>query len=320
MAAAATDFAPRQASGTETSSAPSRSDAPLALVNLPGVMALTAGAPSVVVALIDGPVALRHPDLAANRIRLAAPAETTGWSAPGSPACGHGTLVAGMLSARRDSPHPGICPGCTLLVRPIFTDAAPAQRDGSLPNATPDQLATALREVVAAGARVINLSVGLTEPGLGDDRALVGALQEVMQRGVIVVAAAGNDGRMGGTSITRLPWVIPVVACKLSGAVLAPSNLGASIGRYGISAPGDAIVSLAATGGHAPFSGTSAAVPFVSGTAALLWSLFPRASAAELRLALTGLPIGRRSVVPPLLDARAALSALRRGWREVPAI
>ena len=62
---------------------------------------------------------------------------------------------------------------------------------------------------------------------------------------------------------------------------------GASIGRYGISAPGDAIVSLAAAGGFAAFSETSAAVPFVSGTAALLWSLFPRASAAELRLALT---------------------------------
>ena len=138
-----------------------------------------------------------------------------------------------------------------------------------------------------AGARVINLSVGLTEPGLGDNRALVGGLQEAAQCGVIAVAAAGNDGRMGGTAITRLPWVIPVVARSLSGAVLAPSNLGASIGRYGISAPGDAIVSLAAAGGFAAFSGTSAAVPFVSGTAALLWSLFPRASAAELRLALT---------------------------------
>ena len=44
--------------------------------------------------------------------------------------------------------------------------------------------------------------------------------------------------------------------------VLAPPNLGYSIGHCGISAPADAIVSLA---GGAPFSGTRAAVPFVSG-------------------------------------------------------
>jgi len=61
--------------------------------------------------------------LAADRIRFAAPAETAGYSVPGRPACSHGTLVAGVLSARRDSLHPGICPGCTLVVRPIFSDA-----------------------------------------------------------------------------------------------------------------------------------------------------------------------------------------------------
>jgi hypothetical protein len=54
-------------------SAPRRLHTPLALVGLSGVLALTAGTPGLVVALIDGPVELGHPDLAADRIRLAAP-------------------------------------------------------------------------------------------------------------------------------------------------------------------------------------------------------------------------------------------------------
>ena len=58
-------------------------------------------------------------------------------------------------------------------------------------------------------------------------------------------------------------------------------------------------------------SGTSMAVPFVTGTIALLWSLFPTRSATEIKLMVTG-SAGRprRSVVPPLLDAAAAHRAL----------
>jgi subtilisin family serine protease len=286
------------------------SDTPLGLVRLPGLMAMTAGISSVVVALIDGPVALRHPDLAADTIRTAGEDSSAACRVADSVACAHGTFVAGVLNAKRDSSNPGICPGCTLLVRPIFSDAVPDQADG-LPSATPDRLALAVLEAIKAGAQIINLSVGLSAPGLGAERALEEALTEAARRGVIVAAAAGNQGVLGSSAITRHPWVIPVVACDRGGRVLAPSNLGASIGRRGVTAPGGEIPSLAAAGGHAKFSGSSAAVPFVSGTAALLWSLFPRASPAELRLAIAG-GSARRSVTPPLLDARAAHDALTR--------
>ena len=58
--------------------------------------------------------------------------------------------------------------------------------------------------------------------------------------------------------------------------------------------------------------GTSAATPFVTGAIALLWSLFPAATAAEVRLALT--QARRRSaVVPPLLDAWAAYQVMMMG-------
>jgi subtilisin family serine protease len=57
--------------------------------------------------------------------------------------------------------------------------------------------------------------------------------------------------------------------------------------------------------------GTSAAAPFVTGAMALVWSLAPRASAAELRLAfLHARGEGRTSVTPPLLDAEAAYRTL----------
>lgn len=283
--------------------------APVDLVRLRGLMDATEGASRIVVALIDGPVAVDHPSLAAERIRVAPANIGAACLASNGTASGHGTFVAGILHARRGGAAPAICPGCTLLVRPIFADTADAKAE-DLPSATAAGLASAILEVVAAGARIINLSVGLVASVVRAEHALDQALQEAARRGAVVVAAAGNQGVVGGSAITRHPWVIPVVACDRQGRVVAPSNLGASIGRYGIAAPGLDIDSLTPGGGHGRFSGTSAAVPFVSGTAALLWSLFPRANATQLRLAITAGPSRRRSVAPPLLDASAAQQAL----------
>jgi subtilisin family serine protease len=128
-----------------------------------------------------------------------------------------------------------------------------------------------------------------------------------MRRGVVVAAAAGNQGTLGSTPITRHPWVIPVVACNALGRPLDNSNLGHSIGRRGLSAPGDRITSLGVRGDFTTLSGTSVAVPFATGAAALLWSEFPAAGAAQIWRALT--QAGSRNcalLVPPLLDAAAA--------------
>jgi subtilisin family serine protease len=276
-----------------------------ALIGLPALMERTAGAAAVKVAMIDGPVAIDHPDLASGNLRL-----LTGMAdcrQPNSMACNHGTLVAGVMHARRDGLVPGICPDCTLLVRPIFTETV-AQPAG-LPGATLAEAAAAILEAIDAGARVINLSVGLAEQGSGSERAVEQALNAAAQHGVIVVAAAGNQGIVGSSVITRHPWVTSVIACNSSGRVMALSNLGASIGRRGLAAPGENIESLAAAGGTARFSGTSAAVPFVTGTFALLWSAFPMANATSLRLAVIG-GVRRRSVTPPLLNAEAAYQTL----------
>ena len=124
---------------------------------------------------------------------------------------------------------------------------------------------------------------------------------------MIVVAAAGNQGSVGGTIITRHPWVIPVAACDAQGRPTRESNLGHSMGLRGLSAPGEAIASLGVDGKPLTLGGTSVAAPFVTGAVALLWSEFPAASAAEVKAAVTQAIAGRRTTVtPPLLNAWAA--------------
>jgi len=92
----------------------------LDLVGLSPLMARTSGRPEILIGLIDGPVALDHPDLAAENIREVSGDLPAACADAGDAACTHGTFVAGILLARRGSPAPAICPGCSLLVRPIF--------------------------------------------------------------------------------------------------------------------------------------------------------------------------------------------------------
>jgi subtilisin family serine protease len=220
-------------------------------------------------------------------------------------ACLHGTFVAGILCAKRDSVAPAICPGCTVLVRPIFAEMTSG--DLHIPSATPQELAAAIIECIEAGVRMINLSLALTQPSSKGERELEQALNHAAKRGVIIVAAAGNQGTLGSTAITRHTWVIPVVAYDLEARPMNHSNLGSSIGRRGLGAPGEDVTSLGADGKPLTFGGTSAATPFVTGAIALLWSAFPRATAAEVRFAVTQAYAPRRATaVPPLLDAWGA--------------
>ncbi|MCA1694670.1 MAG: S8 family serine peptidase, partial [Actinobacteria bacterium] len=273
---------------------------PLGLAGLPSLMALSGGRAGVMIGLVDGPVAVDHPALAKARIR-AAP-KCTNACVRAHPSCAHGTFVAGVLVARRGGPVPAICPGCTVLVRPIFHAGAPGSR--AMPGATAHELAAAICECIDAGARLLNVSAALVYSTPEGEHELTDALDLARTRGVVVVVAAGNDGLVGGSVITRHPWVIPVVAYGRGGRLVSGSNLGRSIGRNGLGAPGEKVVSLSPDGGLVSLSGTSAAAPFVTGTAALLWSVFPSVPAARLHHALTGRtrrPL--RQAMPPLLDA-----------------
>lgn len=285
------------------------------MVKLPPLMAQTSGRPEVVVGLLDGPVDTAHPGLRAASVRSVPGVRPATCVRGDSPACQHGTFVAGILTGARGAGAPGICPDCTLLVCPIFPEAAgpPAAR-AALPSAAPADLAAVLVACVDAGARVVNVSAAFAQPSVRAERELTAALDHAARRGVLVVAAAGNQGALGGSALTRHPWVLSVAACDLAGRPLALTNLGPSVGRRGLSAPGAGVTSLAPGGGALTSGGTSVAAPFVTGTLALLWSRFPAAPAAAVKHAVLGAggggPGRRRGVVPPMLDAWAAHQAL----------
>ena len=282
---------------------------PLELVKLIPLMQRTSGRAEIMVAVIDGPVAIDNSDLAEQSIRKVGGKSTSSCSRVNSVACVHGTFVAGMLSAKRGSAAPAICPGCTLLVRPIFSEITSI--DGDVPSAAPEELATALVETINAGARVINLSAALIQSTAQGERELETALRYAVSRNVIVVAAAGNQGTIGSSVITRHPWVIPVTGCDLRGTLTEESNLGNSIGRNGVMAPAKDIASLGTNGKPQTLGGTSAAAPFVTGTIALLWSEFPKACAAQIKSAVTqAWQQRRRTIAPPLLNAWAAYQVM----------
>ena len=164
---------------------------PLDLVNITPLMELTSGTSEVAIGMVDGPVAVNHPDFASADIREVPGKSCAACSQMASVAYKHGTFVASILIARRGSPAPAICPGCTLLVRPIF--AEPAGAGEQIPNTTPEELATALIESIGAGARVLNLSATLAQPSPNGQRRA--------RRGPRLCGEAGRHrGRGGGES------------------------------------------------------------------------------------------------------------------------
>jgi len=195
-----------------------------------------------------------------------------------------------------------------VLVRPIFREADGMA--GWVPSATPEDVAVAIVQCVDAGVRILNVSAALRSP-ITRMYALDEALAYAASRGVITVVAAGNNGVVASSAITRHAWVIPVTGCGLDRRPLREANLAGSIGRRGLMAPGSGLTSLGTAGTPTVFRGSSAATVLVTGTVALLWSIFPAATPAAVKAALApGQRVRRSGVVPPVLDAWAAYQAL----------
>lgn len=273
---------------------------PHALVGLPRLMALTSGCANLVVGIIDGPVALGHPDLNPGSVS-SLPGEAGSCHDEASASCQHGTLVAGILAARRDSPAPGIAPSATFKVRSIFREEGPSFN--GRPSGTPRELAAAIVDCVEAGAKLVNLSVAVSAETFQPDQELREAVAYACQRGALIISAVANKARAGSTTVDGHSCAIPVVAYDLFGRPSNPMAFGGSMGR-GLGAPGEGVISLSSRGGTVTVGGTSVAAPFVTGAAALLWSLFPQLQAVDIRSALLGGTFARaRSVVPPLMNA-----------------
>jgi subtilisin family serine protease len=266
------------------------------------------GNPDLMVAVIDGPVAA-HPDLTAPAV-IGADADDLR-AGPGETS--HGTFVAGILAASRESAAPGLCPGCSFISVPVFTaDVTVAGRMTT----SAERLAAAIAGCVDAGAHLINLSIATTGTSQLVSGELRSALSYAASRRCLVVAAAGNNGTLFSSAITRHPWVLPVTALGKDGRPLRRSNLGASVGSRGLAAPGAAVTSLAPGAGFATGSGTSAAAAIVTGTLALIRSALPGADAASLReaIVLGAQPSGPASVVPPSMHGYATYRLLKQRY------
>lgn len=280
------------------------------MVGLTPLLERTAGRPEVRVSLIDGPVALDHPALCGGRFLQIGNDPGLSCRHRGMGSCAHGTFIAGMLAAARNSATPGICPGCTFLVHPIFTER-PLQPDHQ-PATTADALANAIYNSVKSGARILNLSVNLNQVSSQSHTPVSEAIQYAADNGVIAVAAASNTGASAQSALTNHPWVVPVVAAANSGHPLATSVLTPRIGRHGLSAPGERVSISGHPGFLGTLTGTSAAAAFVTGAIALIWSEVPQAKAVNVRSAVTSRPFGHRAgLQPPMLNAWRAYQDLR---------
>ncbi|MFM8524116.1 MAG: S8 family serine peptidase [Cyanobacteriota bacterium] len=130
--------------------------------------------------------------------------------------------------------------------------------------------------------------------GVGYSQALADSIQRANNAGLLFIAAAGNGGSDGigdnNDSAANYPSnyssnnVIAVAAITSTGARSSFSNYGATTVDLG--APGSDIWSTVPNNSYASYSGTSMATPHVTGAAALLASIYPTATAAQIKLAL----------------------------------
>ena len=284
---------------------------PLKQIRLHSLMNLSSGKPDIKIGIIDGPVELNHSALEHTNIKTVRSSQVNTCVNASSIACSHGTFVAGIICAKRGLSAPAICPNCEIILNPIFKEETDSlTRNGMiLPSATAEGLSKAIIETVDAGARIINLSLGLSSSSLTVFEGLQQAYDYSLRKGVLIVAAAGNQGYIGNVSLINHQWLIPVVACDENGRIDTTSNFGSSIGKRGLMAPGVNITSISAGGGFRQLSGTSFAAAFVTGSIALIWSLFPEATAGAVRQSLIG--SNQRSIIPPLLNAEEALNNLK---------
>jgi subtilisin family serine protease len=287
----------------------------LDLTRLQSLMNLSSGHPDISIGIVDGPIYLDHPAFQTSKIKTVRDSQFDVCKNASSIACSHGTFIAGILCAKRGLPAPAICPDCNIIFNPIFKEGMDNtnEKEMILPSATPEDLANAIIETVDAGARIINLSLGLSASSLTRYDTLQQAYDYSLHKGVIIVVAAGNQGNIGNISLINHKWLIPVAACDEYGRFDPNSNFGPSIGNRGVMAPGVNIRSTYPDEKYTNMSGTSFAVPFVTGSIALLWSIFPNATPAAIIQSITRATsfFNRRSIIPPLLNVEAAWSKLK---------
>ncbi len=245
-------------------------------IGLPAAHRLSTG-DGVVVAVLDTGVQLDHPALSSWLVPGrdvvqgdGLPADTSnGLDDDGDgtidEGAGHGTHVAGIVHQ--------VAPGARIMPVRVLDD----EGSGSL-----WQAAEGILWAASHGAQVINTSFGTH----GSAGVLKDAVAQVTAGGVLVVGAAGNDGK----DRTMYP---AAADGALAVASVGPGDVASTFTNRGrwidVSAPGETIHSAFAfpAGSWAANSGTSMATPFVTGEAALVLARRPAATPAEVTRVIT---------------------------------
>jgi subtilisin family serine protease len=262
-------------------------------IHAPAAWAQTTGTPEVVVALLDTGVDAAQPDLAG---AVVGGVDLVSGDADPQDDHGHGTMVAGLVAARGGNGigAAGVCRRCSIM--PVKVIGADGRGDAAT-------VAAGLRWATDHGARVINMSFVLD----GSDAAVADAIRYARERGVVVVAAAGNSAATTPVFPAAEPGVVGVAAIDESNAPYAWTGRG---GWVRVAAPGCGPTTTLG-GSFASLCGTSAATAVVSGLAGLALSARPGSGGAEIERALEAGAVAIGDVVATgRVDAAATVGLL----------
>ena len=244
-------------------------------VKAPAAWDTTVGAGGPVIAVLDTGIQFHHPDLDGRVL--------AGWDFVNDDSNpwddnGHGTMVAGVAAGAgmNDVGIAGMCWRCKIL---------PVKVAGSHGTLTWSNAIAGILWATDHGADVINMSFG----SLSGSAALADAVNYAESHGVVVVAAAGNEGNTSKFYPAAYPGVLSVAATTNTDALYSFSTRGSWVT---LAAPGCTWTTQRdSTWGS--FCGTSAAAPVVAGTAALYIAAHPGAMRSEVQYAIrsTAVPL-----------------------------
>ncbi|MFD7438366.1 S8 family serine peptidase [Streptomyces sp. NPDC059861] len=198
---------------------------------------------------------------------------------------GHGTHVTSTVAgsgAASGGTYKGVAPGARILSGKVCTS------DGWCDNS---DIVEAMAWAAGQGAKVINLSLGDTDTPETD---VIEVMVETVTRehGVLVVAAAGNNGPGKVNSPASAEGALAVGATQINDELAFFTALGPRVGDFGLKpdlvAPGAGVVAAKAGGttaddGYIGMSGTSMATPHVAGAAAILFQQHPDWTPAQVK-------------------------------------
>lgn len=261
------------------------------VLRMPEAWSRTTGSPDVVVATVDTGVDPAIQDLQGQLV--------PGWDFIANDSAlrdtvGHGTHVASVIAAAGNNGIgiAGYCWGCRIMPVRITKDG----------KATGPQIAQGVYWAVDHGARII--TIGLNSGDQDYDEQV--AMRYARERGVLVIASAGNTGTEALRYPASYPEVLPVAATNDSDVLYFWSSRGRWVP---LAAPGCQLV-LDPAVGPGTLCGTSFTPAVVAGIAGLMLSLKPSLTPDEIVRTLVSTSIPVAGIGGGRLDPVAALNAV----------